>query len=104
MRKLRDLYQDMGPHRWPPMFSFLGKHLAFGSAMGLLFVAMMMATDTAGLASLILESDAPALALFVFTAFNCLTFSSLAMGIAIMTMPRDAPRPGNDDYEPPGWH
>lgn len=104
MRTVQQLYRQYGPHKWPPMFSFLGKHLAFGFCMGLLFVAMMMATDTAGLASLIFESDRPALALFVFTAFNCLTFSSLAMGIAIMTMPHDAPRPSNDDYEPPSWH
>lgn len=104
MRNVHHLYRQFGPHQWPEMFSFLGKHLAFGLAMGLLFVAMIVATDTAGLASLIFQSDSPALALFIFAAFNALTFASLAMGIAIMTMPHEKGPPGNDDYEPPGWH
>jgi hypothetical protein len=71
----------------PELLSFLGRHLLFGLAMGVLFASMILTLDVAGLKGLIRASAEPHIALFLLYAFNALTFGSIAMGAAVMNLP-----------------
>jgi len=75
--------------RLPPLLHFLGLHLVLGAAIGIAFVSVMVLLNVAGLKDLITEADDPVLPLLLLYGFNVLTFSSVSMGIAIMTLPAD---------------
>jgi hypothetical protein len=75
--------------RIPFLIAFLGRHLALGLAFGLVFAASLVLFDVAGLKSLIETTSEPYVAIALLYAFNALTFGSLAMGIAVMTLPMD---------------
>lgn len=77
--------------RVPKLIRFLGEHLMLGVAIGVAFAALILMTDISGIKSLIAESDNPYLAITLLYAMNALTFASLTMGIAVMTMPWDEP-------------
>jgi hypothetical protein len=77
------------PRRLPPLLHFLGLHLVLGAAIGVAVVSVMVLLDVAGLKQLLIEADDPVLPLALLYGFNVLTFSSAAMGIAIMTLPAD---------------
>ena len=79
------------PRRLPPLLHFLGLHLVLGAAIGVGFVSVMVLLNMAGLKDLIAEADDPVLPLLLFYVFNVLTFSSVSMGIAIMTLPAGKP-------------
>ncbi|MGE0055104.1 MAG: hypothetical protein AB7S74_12920 [Hyphomicrobium sp.] len=77
--------------RLPTLLRFLSRHLAFGVAVGIAFAALILMSNISGIKDLIEESENPYLAVALLYAMNALTFASLAMGIAVMTMPMDDP-------------
>lgn len=77
------------PPRVPFLIAFLGRHLALGVAFGLTFAAGLILLDIAGLKTLLETTSDPFVAVALLYAFNALTFGSLAMGIAVMTLPMD---------------
>lgn len=84
--------------RVPHLLRFLGLHMASGLAVGVLIASLMIFTNLAGLKDLLVEAQEPFIAIFLLYAFNALTFGSVAMGIAVMTMPYD----GICDMRDPG--
>jgi hypothetical protein len=82
--------EPQGPRRrLPPLLHLLGLHLVLGAAIGVAVVSLMVFFNLAGLKELLTEADDPVVPLVLLYAFNMLTFSSVSMGIAIMTMPAD---------------
>lgn len=77
------------PGRLPHLVRFLGLHMASGIAVGVIIASLMIFTNLAGLKDLLVEAQEPFIAIFLLYAFNALTFGSVAMGIAVMTMPYD---------------
>ncbi len=77
--------------RVPKLLRFLGEHLAFGVAVGIAFAALVLMSNISGIKNLIEDSENPYLAVALLYAMNALTFASLSMGIAVMTLPMDAP-------------
>ncbi|MGE5265935.1 MAG: hypothetical protein ACM3L9_01075 [Deltaproteobacteria bacterium] len=84
--------------RLPHLVRFLGLHMATGLAVGVLIASLMIFTNLAGIKDLLVETQEPFIAIFLLYAFNALTFGSVAMGIAVMTMPYD----GICDMRDPG--
>lgn len=76
----------------PRLVRFLLVNCAIGIAGGWTFLAVLIATNTAGLGSLIWASSSPALPIVMLAAGFAITFGSAAMGAAIMAM-----RPGDDE-------
>lgn len=70
----------------PPLIRFLGQHMMFGFAVGVALSSTMVLTNTAGLKDLIAGDGHPYLAVFLFSFMFALTFASVAMGVAVMTM------------------
>ncbi len=69
----------------PQLARFLLRHAIVGFGAAIAAVAAIMALDLGGLRTLMFNSDAPFLALFILTFFMGLTFGSVQMGIAIMS-------------------
>jgi hypothetical protein len=82
----------------PHLVRFLGLHMASGLAVGVVIASLMILSNLAGLKDLLVEAQEPFIAIFLLYAFNALTFGSVAMGIAVMTMPYD----GICDMRDPG--
>jgi len=80
-----------GYMRLPKLLRFLGEHLVFGVAVGVAFAALVLMSNISGIKNLIEASANPYLAVALLYAMNALTFASLSMGIAVMTLPMDAP-------------
>jgi hypothetical protein len=75
-----------------------------GAAIGVIAASVMIAIDLAGLKTLMAGTREPYVALFLFYAFNMLTFGSAAMGAGVMRLPFDdnsqtPPKPHEE--EPP---
>jgi hypothetical protein len=71
------------------LLKFLLAHCAVGLIAGLLFCALFLALDIAHLRTVLFATREAWLAVFMFcfaTAFMC---GALAMGIGVMTLPRD---------------
>ena len=84
--------------RIPMLFRHLGLNLALGAAFGVAFTPFLVVTNFAGLRDLIAGSNSALLALAMLCFMKVLTFGSLAMGMSIMSLPRDPePRPESDD-------
>jgi hypothetical protein len=80
--------------RVPPHVRFLVGHALIGIAVGVLFVAAILALDIAGLKGLILRGADGALALGLLLFGVSVTFGSAAMGAAVMGLGAPArPRP-----------
>lgn len=73
--------------RAPQLLRFLARHLAFGVAIGVVFASSVVLTNTAGLKDLLSGDDHPYIAIFMLNFMCALTFGSLAMGVAVMTLP-----------------
>ena len=67
---------------------FVARHLALGMGAGGLFGAALLASDLAGLRSLILSSDSPALALFLLFFGLFITFGSVSLAANLMLLTR----------------
>ncbi len=78
-----------GRPRMPQLLRFLALHMAIGLAVGVIVASLMILLNLAGLKDLLIEEREPFIAIFLLYAFNALTFGSVAMGIAIMTLPYD---------------
>jgi hypothetical protein len=83
--------------RFPPeppggLLRFLAIHLAIGSAVGLLFSLAIVAGYVGQVAPLLRDASEPLLAILMLCIMNMLTFGSLAMGVGVMTLPRDRDR------------
>jgi hypothetical protein len=63
--------------------------MATGLAIGVFVASAMILTNLAGLKDLLVEAQEPAVAIFLLYAFNALTFGSVSMGVAVMTLPYD---------------
>jgi len=70
----------------PILVRFMLKHALFGYGVAFVFVATVLVLDLGGLATLMLGSDLGLLAMALLFFFTGLTFASLQMGIAIMTL------------------
>jgi hypothetical protein len=81
------------PQLMPPLLRFLGLNLALGAAIGVAVVSSILLTNLAGLRGLIIEAQNPFIPLLLLYSFNIITFSSVTMGIGIMTMPLESSRP-----------
>lgn len=71
----------------PKLFRFLGANMLFGLAVGVALASAMVLTNAAGLNDLISGDGHPYLAVFSLLFLFALTFASVAMGVAIMTVP-----------------
>jgi hypothetical protein len=87
--RMKSDFGEQGGKRWrlPPILRFLGLHLVLGAAIGVAVVSVMVLLNLAHLHDLLTGADDPVLPLLLLYGFNVLTFSSVAMGIAIMTLP-----------------
>ncbi len=72
---------------WPPLFQLLGKSLYEGILAGWALLILMLIFNIGGFSDIILHGSNPVLAPFVLAALMAITFGSVSMGIAIMTMP-----------------
>lgn len=77
------------PPRIPELIRFLGLYLAVGLAIGVIVASIMIVSNLAGLKTLLVEAQEPLVAIMLLYAFNALTFASVTMGVAIMTLPYD---------------
>lgn len=106
--KDQDPYFDRQHEREPiPMLLFfLAAHCGIGVALGVAFAALLVLFNIAGLKDLLADSSEPAIPLLMLNILFALTFGSLKMGIAIMTLPYDDRRgsDGDEPPEPPSWH
>jgi hypothetical protein len=73
----------------PSHVRFLGWHALQGAVVGLIAGAGLVLTNTAGLGDLFAGTSQPLAAYSLFFANFALTFASVKMGVAIMTIGRD---------------
>lgn len=69
----------------PPLIQFLLRHALIGFGIAAIFVGGLMWSDMGGIGTLIANSEAGWLALFMLTFFLGLTFGSAQMGFAVMS-------------------
>lgn len=72
----------------PKLVRFMLIHIANGMVIGCLFLFGMIWLDAAGIRQ-VLARDETGLATFVLFFQNALTFGSVSMGIAVMTLGED---------------
>lgn len=73
----------------PDHIRYLLKHAAIGTVVGLIFVALVLAFDIAGLRHLVANTQGGFVALTVMSVFFVITFGSVQMGIAVMRLGAD---------------
>lgn len=73
----------------PLLVRFLIRHALIGFGLALVFVALLLALDIGGIATLIFASSSAALALIILVFSMAVTFSSVQMGFAIMFLRED---------------
>jgi hypothetical protein len=69
----------------PPLIRFLLRHALIGFGIAAIFVTGLVGADMGGIGTLIVNSEAGWLALFMLTFFLGLTFGSAQMGFAVMS-------------------
>jgi hypothetical protein len=74
---------------------FVIKHVTTGFAAAFLLVAVILAVDLASIRSLVVASEVGPLALGLLTLFLSLSFSSVQLGIAIMSIGKGEDDAGN---------
>lgn len=92
-----------GDPNQPSLLAFLGLHCAMGVATGIVVAAIVVLIDLGGVKQLLTDSSEPFVPMILLFAMFALTFGALKMGIAIMSLPLEAPDEDDDaDYhEPP---
>ena len=80
-----------GKSKWklPPLLHFLGVHLVLGAAIGVAAVSIALIVNLAGLHDLLVEADDPVVPMVLLYSFSVINFSSVSMGIGIMTLPSE---------------
>lgn len=76
------------------LFRLLAINGAAGAALGVLFVLGVLALDVASIRTLLIATGDWVIALSLLTMGSVVTFASVAMGGAIMMIPRDENGPG----------
>ena len=71
----------------PELFKLLARNLVMGIIAGWVTLALLLATNTAGLADIVFASANPVLPIAILAFGFFITFGSLAMGAAIMMLP-----------------
>ncbi|MBL8566709.1 MAG: hypothetical protein JNM89_13420 [Hyphomicrobiaceae bacterium] len=103
---------EHGPSR---LLEFLALHTGMGAGIGISFAALAVLTDFAGIGTLMKETSDPVIPMVLLFASFALTFASLKVGIAVMSLPLDPPdrEEGQDSAddgtpreppEPPSFH
>lgn len=69
----------------PDLIKLLLRNAAFGFLIAAIFVGVLLWTDMGGIGTLVANSDAALVAVFMLTFFQGLTFGSIQMGIAVMS-------------------
>ncbi len=103
---------ESGPSR---LLEFLALHTGMGAGIGISCAALAVLTDFAGIGTLMKETSDPIIPMVLFFASFALTFASLKVGIAVMSLPLDPPDRderqdgASDDTpreppEPPSFH
>lgn len=77
--------------RLPFLVRFLLVNAAIGTAVALIVVVGLIATDAASLARLIFADENPAVAIGLLTFGFVITLGSAAMGAAVMGLPYEGP-------------
>ena len=88
----------------PSLLVFLGMHCAMGVAAGTVCAAIVVLIDLGGMKQLLVNSSEPFIPMFVLFTMFALTFGAVKMGMAIMSLPLEAPDETEDDgdyHEPP---
>lgn len=75
--------------KMPPLFKLLRNGLIEGVLVGWLLLALLLLTNVGGFSDKILGTQSSVLAIVLMGLLFAITFGSAAMGIAIMTMPRE---------------
>ena len=73
----------------PPLVRFLMRNAALGAGAGIFVAGGLIATDAASIGTLFATTSTPIAAAALFFGMFALTFASLAMGTAIMTLGKD---------------
>ena len=73
----------------PNLFKLLARNLVLGVVAGWITLALLIATNTAGLSDVVFGSSTPLLPIAILAFGFTITFGSLSMGAAIMLMPYD---------------
>ena len=71
----------------PILLKLLVRHLVMGIAAGWVTLGMLLFVNIGGLRTILFASSDPILALILLAFGFTVTFGSLAMGVAIMTLP-----------------
>lgn len=91
-----------GDARPPSLLEFLALHCGYGVALGIVAAAIVVLTDLGGIKELLQDSAEPFVPMLLIFSSFALTFGALKMGIAIMSLPLEAPDEGEDEgKEPP---
>lgn len=81
----------------PPLLRFLLLNLGVGIGVGIGFAALVVMGNVGALKTLIAGAENPWLAIFLLYFMCALTFGSLAMGAAVMSMPYGTPEDADED-------
>lgn len=79
---------EKGPHD-RRLLRFLGQHCLLGLVTGLVFSGAFLALNIAGLRDILTATREGGLAIFMFCFAISFLFGSVAMGVGVMTLPRD---------------
>lgn len=84
------------------LLEFLAIHAGLGAAVGIAIASGIVLSDFARIGTLLRDSSEPYIPMILFFASFALTFASLKIGIAVMSLPLDPPdEPEEGDGEPP---
>jgi len=86
--------------RLPVAVRFMLQHGAIGFGIAAVFVALLMATDMAGLGTLLRGADSAPLPALLLWFFCGLTFGSVQIGAAVMLMDTDDQPPAGGTRAP----
>ncbi len=75
--------------RVPVLVRYIVRNAAIGAGLGVLLAVMLVATDAAGLRTLIAESSDPATPMLLLAGGFSTLFGSLYAGYAIMMLPEE---------------
>lgn len=84
------------------LLRLLGLNALAGAGAAVVLVALLVAFDAHGLGTLMARSETPLLPLAVLTFGFVVTLSSVAMGAAVMLLPRDDQQPHGTAKVPVG--